>query len=51
MVLINDASRGTYNKFNQITICDAYILVSRTIAITETGADDNAKRLDERIKE
>ena len=29
---------------------DAYILVSGTITITEAGADDAAKRLDERNK-
>ena len=30
--------------------CDVYILVSRTITITRTGADDAAKWLDERNK-
>ena len=29
---------------------DAYILVSGTITITREGADDDAKRLDERYK-
>ena len=29
---------------------DAYTLVNRTITITGDGADDNAKRLDERYK-
>ena len=35
-------------------LCDysgAYILVNRTITIDEVGADDNAKREDERNKE
>ena len=56
---INDCSRGTYNN-SQIrfktsmlnsSLCDysdAYILVSSTITITEAGADDLAKQLDDR---
>ena len=57
-VEINDDARGMYNKNIQIkvktrmlksSLCDcsdAYILVSGTIAITGSGADDNAKQLD-----
>ena len=49
-VKINDESRGMYNKHNQIrfktsmlrsTLCDfsnAYILVRRTLAVVNTGA-------------
>ena len=59
---INDGSRGTFNTNSQIKfitsmlrsrLCDysdAYILVSGTITITGAGADDAAKRLDERNK-
>ena len=59
---INDESRGTYKDSNQIkcktsmirsNLCDystVYILVSGTITIDAEGADDNAKRLDERNK-
>ena len=32
------------------TLCDAYILSSGTIIITGAGADDPAKKLDERNK-
>ena len=59
----SDDARGTYNTNSQIKfkttsmlkscLCDysdAYILVSGTITITEAGADDAAKRLDERNK-
>ena len=61
-VEIKDESRGTYKASNQIefktlmtssNLCDysdAYILVSGTITITREGADDDAKRLDERYK-
>ena len=61
-VEINDDSRGTYNTNSQIkfkasvlrsSLCDysdAYIPVSGTITITGAGADDAAKRLDERNK-
>ena len=62
-VEISDDARGTYNTNSQIkfkttsmlksSLCDysdAYILVSGTITITEAGADDAAKRLDERNK-
>ena len=57
-VEINDDARGTYNKDSQIkfktsmlksSLCDysdAYILVSGTITIDGTGADDNENRLD-----
>ena len=56
-VEINDDARGMYNKNIQIkvktrmlksSLCDcsdAYILVSGTIAINGSGADDNAKQL------
>ena len=59
---INDDSRGTYNTNIQIKFktsmlrsifcdcSDAYLLVSRTITITGAGADDAAKRSDERNK-
>ena len=52
---INDDSRGTYNTNSQIkfktlmlksSLCnysDAYILVSRTITIVGTGAEDAAE--------
>ena len=62
-VEINDDSRRTYNTNSQIkfkasmlrsSLCGysyAYILVSRTISITGVGADDAAKRLDERNKD
>ena len=55
-------SRGTYNTNSQIKfetsivtpiLCDyndAHILFSRTITITEAGANDAAKQLDERNK-
>ena len=58
----NYDSRRRYNTNSQIkfktsmltsSLCDfsdVYILVSGTIAITGAGADDAAKRLDERIK-
>ena len=42
-----------YNNNSQIKFgdySDAYILVSRTIAITGAGADDATKRTDERNK-
>ena len=59
---IPDDSRGTYNTNSQIKFktsmlrsslsghSDAYVLVSGTITITRVGADDPAKRLDERNK-
>ena len=59
---LNYESRGTHNASNQIkfktskirsSLCDysdAYILVSRIIAITGAGADDAAKRVDKRNK-
>ena len=59
---INGKSRGAYNvnsdiRFKTImlksSLCDysdAYILVKERIAITVEGADDAAKRLDERNK-
>ena len=62
MVEINDDSCGTYNTNSQIkfetsmlrsSLCDysdAYILVSGTIIITGAGADDSAKRLEEKNK-
>ena len=58
----NNESRGTYNVSNQIKFktsmirssscdySDAYILVSGTIIITRAGADDAAKRADEKNK-
>ena len=61
-VEINDDAGGTYNTNSQIkfktsmlrsSLCDysnAYIIVSRTVTITGAGADDAAKRLDERNK-
>ena len=61
-VELNDKSRGTYNKSNQIkfktsmirsNLCDysdAYIRVSGTIAITVAGDNDAGKRADERNK-
>ena len=61
-VEINDDARGMYNTNSQIKfktpmlrsrLCDysdAYILVSGTITITEAGADDTAKRTEEREK-
>ena len=61
-VEINYDLRGTCNTTSQIkfkrlilrsSLCDyseAYILVSGTITITGAGADDAAKRLDERKK-
>ena len=60
-VKINDKSRGTYTsndiKFkttmlrsNLCDYADAYILVKGNITIAGTGADDAAKRLDERNK-
>ena len=61
-VEINDDSCGTYNTNSQIkcktsmlrsSLCNygyAYILVSGTITITAAGADDAAKRLNERNK-
>ena len=61
-VQINDDSRGTYNTNIQIKFktsmlrsifcdySDAYILVSGTITVTGAGADDAAKRSDERNK-
>ena len=62
-VEINDEPRGTYKRSNQIkfkaemirsNLCgysDVYILVSGTRTITGAGADDAAKRADERNKE
>ena len=59
---INGKSRGAYNVNSDIrfkiimlksSLCDysdAYILVKGRIAITVEGADDAAKRLDERNK-
>ena len=60
-VEINDESRGTYTgndiKFkttmlrsNLCDYADAYILVKGTVTITGAGANDAAKRLDERNK-
>ena len=61
-VEINGDSHGTYNNNSQITfktsmlkssLCNysnASILVSGTIRITGTGADDAGKQLDERNK-
>ena len=60
-VEINDESRGTYTsndiKFkttmlrsNLCDYADAYILVKRTIKITDAEDDDAAKLLDERNK-
>ena len=58
---MNDKSRETYNN-NQIRIknsmlrsslcdySDKYILFSKTIKVAGAGADDAAKRLDERNK-
>ena len=58
----NDDARGMYSKNNQIKFknsklklslydySDAYIRVNRTLTITRAGAEDNAKRLDERNK-
>ena len=57
---INNDSNGLYNTNSQIkfktsilrsSLCDysnTYILVSGTITVTGAGADDAAKRLDER---
>ena len=62
LVKINDVSRRKYNTNSQIkfktsmfrsSLCDysdAYMLVTGTITITGAGADDAAKRLDERNK-
>ena len=61
-VEINDESKGTYNVNSQIkfkttmlksSLCDysdGYILVQGKITITRVGADDAAKRVDERDK-
>ena len=61
-VEINDELRGTYNVSSQIkfktslirsNLCsysDVYIIVSETVTITGAGADDVAKRADERDK-
>ena len=61
-VKINDDTCGTYNKDIRIkfktlmlktSLCDysdAYIRESGTITIDGGGADDNARRLDERNK-
>ena len=60
-VEINDESRGKYNgnsikcettilMSNLCDYVDAYILVNGTITITGAGADDAAKKLDERDK-
>ena len=60
-VKINDESRGTYTsndiKFkstmlrsNLCDYADAYILVKGNITVAGAGADDAAKRLDERNK-
>ena len=60
-VEINDESRGTYTgndiKFktamlrsNLCDYADAYILVKGIVTITGAGANDAAKRLDERNK-
>ena len=61
-VEINDESRGTYNVNSQIkfkttmlksSLCDysdGYILVKGTITINGRGADDVARRADERGK-
>ena len=61
-VKINDDSRDTYNTNSQFKFKtsilrsslsynnNTYILVSGTITITGVGADDAAKRLDERDK-
>ena len=58
----NDESHGVYTIDSQIKFkismvssslydySDAYILASGTVSITGTGADDHAKRLDERNK-
>ena len=62
LIKINDDTCGTYNKDSRIkfktsilktSLCDysdAYIRASRTITTDGGGADDNAKRLDERNK-
>ena len=62
MVEINDDPRGTYNTNSQIKfktmmlksgLCnysDDYIITSRTRTITGEGADDDAKRTDEKSK-
>ena len=62
-VEINDDSWGKYKTNSQInfktmmlklSLCDysdAYILLSGTITITDAGADDAAKRADQREKE
>ena len=62
MIEINDESRGTHNVSNKIRVktsmirsnlcdySDAYIRISGTITITGAGADDSAKRVDERNK-
>ena len=59
---INDESRGTYKKSNQIkfknsmirsNLCDysdAYILISGNITTTGSGEDDAGKRADKRNK-
>ena len=61
-VVINDDSRRKYNKNSQIkfktsmpktSLCDysdSNILLSETLTITGAGADDAAKRLNERNK-
>ena len=61
-VEINDDARGMWIQNSQIKfkismlksiLCyygDTYILVSRTIIFSGTGADNNAKRLDKRNK-
>ena len=58
---MNDGARGTYTTNSQIkfktsmlksSLCDdsdAYILATGTITIDGAGADDVAKRLDERV--
>ena len=60
MVEITDDASGTYNKNSQIkfetlrlkpSLCgysDVDKLVSETITIDRVGADDNAKRLEQR---
>ena len=62
-VEINDDARGIWIQNSQIKfkismlksiLCyygDTYILVSRTIIFSGTGADNNAKRLDKRNKQ
>ena len=61
-IAINDDSRETYDTNSQIKLKtsilksilsdyrDAYLLADGTVAITEAGADDQAKWLDERNK-